>query len=412
VQFEWFICLRYLKAKRKQGFISLISFISVAGVMVGVMALIVVLAVMTGFTSEFRDKILGINSHVVVQQFGDNIPDYRALSEKLRQIPGVGGTTPYIYTQAMLTGGGAGTGAVLRGLDPESAGSVLSLPAQIKEGSLAGLAPEEAGRWEKRLPGIVLGKDLAQQLRVSLHDKVRLISAAGPLTPMGVLPRITTCQVVGIFDTGMYEYDSTLAYVSLATAQKFLDLPDTVHGIEIKTTNLDQADRIARRIEESLGPGFLAKDWMQMNRNIFSALRLEKTALSVIMALVVLVAAFNIVSTLIMVVMEKNKDIAILKSMGATSASIMRIFIYEGLVIGLVGTGLGVLGGLGLCEILSRYKFIELPEVYPISTLPVLVLPSDVISIAVAAVFITFAATLYPSWQAARVDPAVALRYE
>ncbi|MBA3002440.1 MAG: FtsX-like permease family protein, partial [Desulfurivibrio sp.] len=184
------------------------------------------------------------------------------------------------------------------------------------------------------------------------------------------------------------------------------------HGLEVKTFDLNEADQVAKRIEKALGPNFFAKDWMRMNRNIFSALALEKTALSVIMALVVMVAAFNIVSTLIMVVMEKNKDIAILKSMGATSGSIMRIFIYEGLVIGLVGTVLGVLGGLGLCAILSRYQFIKLPDVYPISTLPVLVLPSDVILIALSATVITLVATLYPSWQAAKVDPAVALRYE
>jgi len=411
VQFEWFVCLRYLKAKRKQGFISIISIISVAGVMVGVMALIVVLAVMTGFTSEFRDKILGINSHIVVQKFGDNVREYDDLSARIKTIPGVSGVTPYIYSQAMITGGEGGTGAVLRGIEPETASTVLSLAAQIKYGSLDGLSATSPGR-AGALPGIILGKDLAMQLHVYMHDKVRLISAAGPLTPMGILPKITTCQVVGIFDTGMYEYDSALAYVSLETAQKFLDISDTVHGIEVKTTNLNQADIIARRIEQSLDGNYLAKDWMQMNRNIFSALRLEKTALTIIMALVVLVAAFNIVSTLIMVVMEKNKDIAILKAMGATSASIMRVFIYEGLVIGTSGTVLGILGGLGLCEILSRYKFIELPDVYPISTLPVLVLPSDVIIIAVSAVFITFAATLYPSWQAAKVDPAVALRYE
>ena len=410
MNFEWFVCLRYLKAKRKHGFISLISLISIAGVMVGVMALIVVLAVMTGFTSEFRDKILGINSHVVVQDYTGNISDYEQAAATIRAVEGVSGVTPYLYSQAMITSGEGGTGAVLRGLDPATAQGVLNLEKNLRAGSIADLSSGQTGA--ARLPGIILGKELAAQLHVSVHDRVRLISASGPLTPMGVLPKVSTCLVVGIFETGMYEYDSALAYVSLETAQRFFDLPGAVHGLEVKTTDLNQADRIAKRIEQALGPNYFAKDWMRMNRNIFSALQLEKTALSVIMALVVMVAAFNIVSTLIMVVMEKNKDIAILKSMGATSGSIMRIFIYEGLVIGLVGTFLGVLGGLGLCALLSRYQFIKLPEVYPISTLPVLVLPSDVIFIALSATVITLAATLYPSWQAAKVDPAVALRYE
>ena len=411
MNFEWFVCLRYLKAKRKHGFVSLISLISIAGVMVGVMALIVVLAVMTGFTSEFRDKILGINSHVVVQDYTGNISDYEKVAAKVRAVEGVSGVTPYLYSQAMITGGEGGTGAVLRGLDPATAQGVLSLEKHLRTGSIADLSAGQ-GDGARRLPGIILGKELAAQLHVSTHDRVRLISASGPLTPMGVMPKVSTCQVVGIFETGMYEYDSALAYVSLETAQRFFDLPGAVHGLEVKTTDLNQADRVAKRIEQALGPNFFAKDWMRMNRNIFSALALEKTALSVIMALVVMVAAFNIVSTLIMVVMEKNKDIAILKSMGATSGSIMRIFIYEGLVIGLTGTFLGVLGGLGLCAILSRYQFIKLPDVYPISTLPVLVLPSDVILIALSATVITLVATLYPSWQAAKVDPAVALRYE
>jgi len=411
VNFEWFVCLRYLKAKRKHGFISLISLISIAGVMVGVMALIVVLAVMTGFTSEFRDKILGINSHVVVQNYTGNISGYEEVAAKVRAVEGVSGVTPYLYSQAMITSGEGGTGAVLRGLDPATAPGVLNLEKNLRKGSIADLLPGQSDGL-RRLPGIILGRELAAQLHVSVHDRVRLISASGPLTPMGVLPKVSTCQVVGIFETGMYEYDSALAYVSLETAQRFFDLPGAVHGLEVKTFDLNQADQIAKRIEQALGPNFFAKDWMRMNRNIFAYLQLEKTALSVIMALVVMVAAFNIVSTLIMVVMEKNKDIAILKAMGATSGSIMRIFIYEGLIIGLAGTLLGVLGGLGLCAILSRYQFIKLPDVYPISTLPVLVLPSDVIFIALAATVITLVATLYPSWQAAKVDPAVALRYE
>lgn len=411
MRFEWFVCLRYLKAKRKQGFISLISVISVAGVMVGVMALIVVLAVMTGFTDEFRDKILGINSHIVVQKIGGTIENYRDIQSETQALPGVVAATPYIYAQTMITGGTGGTGAVVRGIDPNSASTVLTIQDDLLKGNIADLDPSP-GDTTRRRPGIILGKELAEQLNVTVNDRIRLLSTSGPLTPMGVVPKILTCQVVGIFETGMYEYDSALAYVSLTTAQNFLEIEDSVHGLEVRITDIYQAEIIADEIRKKLGFGYVAKDWMRMNKNLFSALQLEKTALSVIVALVVLVAAFNIVSTLIMVVMEKSKDIAILKSMGATSGNIMRIFMYEGLVIGSAGTALGVIGGLALCELLSRYPIIELPEVYPITTLAVKVLPLDVTLIAVSAVIITFMATLYPSWQASKVDPAVALRYE
>lgn len=409
MRFELFVCLRYLKAKRKHGFISLISLISVGGVTVGVAALIVVLAVMTGFTSEFRDKILGINSHVVVQEAGGLLYHQQSIIEQVREITGVRGVTPYIYTQVMLSGGSGGSGAVLRGIDPATAGEVLDLARHLKSGELADLATTPG---ERRPPGIILGKELAAQLGVGQGDRIKLISASGPLTPMGVLPKIRACQVVGIFETGMYEYDSSLAYLGLTSAQDFLELDDAIHGLEIKVDNIDRADRIALAVQTKLGPSYLVRDWMSMNRNIFSALRLEKTALSVIMTLVMMVAAFNIVSTLTMVVMEKTKDIAILKAMGATAGSIMRIFVYEGLIIGSAGTLLGVMGGLGLCEILGRYQFIKLPDVYPVTTLPVKVLPLDVTLIALAAVIITFAATIYPARQAARIDPAVALRYE
>jgi len=412
LRFEWFVCLRYLKAKRKQGFISLITIISVAGVALGVTALIVVLGVMTGFTEEFRAKILGVNSHIVVQKYGNVILDHKELEERIMAKQGVTGVTPYLYTQVMVTAGEGGTGAILRGIDPLTASSVISIEDHMLTGSLHDL--EAAGQTDadNRVPGIVVGSDLANQLHIRVGDRVRLISPSGPLTPMGVIPRLKACRLVGIFETGMYEYDSTLIYVSLDTARSFLDMDEGVHGIEIRLGDIYQADRLARELESDLGVSYVAKDWIRLNRNLFSALKLEKTALSIIVALIVLVAAFNIVSTLIMVVMEKARDIAILKSMGATSRSIMRIFIYEGLVIGLTGTVLGVIGGLSLGEILSRYQFIKLPDVYPMTNLPIEIVPLDVITIAVAAVLITFLATLYPSWQAARVDPAEALRYE
>ena len=418
--YEWFISLRYLKAKRRQGFISLISLISVAGVTVGVMALIVVLAVMTGFTDSLREKILGINSHIVVQHIGRGITDYHKANSLVMQADGVMAATPYIYTQTMLSVPDASTGAVVRGIDPETAGNVLSLGSQLLEGSVSALsdetpqeAPETGRTLSHSLPGIIVGKELARSLRVGIGDNIRLFSPSGPLTPMGVIPKIKTCRIVGIFDTGMYEYDSSLAYVSLKTAQDFLELGGNVHGLELKVNDIYRATDIAADLEKRLGFGYVVKDWISMNKNLFSALKLEKTAMFIVLALIILVAAFNIISTLIMVVMSKGKDIAILKSMGATSQGVMRIFIYEGLVIGLTGTFFGVIGGLALCKVLSKYEFIKLPsDVYPITTLPIKVLPLDVTLVAVSAAIITLLATIYPSWQASKVEPAVALRYE
>ena len=408
--FESFICSRYLKARRKQGFISLITLISVAGVAVGVMALIVVLAVMTGFTTELRNKILGVNSHIIIQRISGPISHYQHLIPPIQEQQGVIAVTPYLYIQTMITSGSANTGVVVRGIDPDSAALVLSLPDHLKSGSLADLKPDPEVKHQR--PGIIIGKHLANQLRVTLHDKIRLLSSSGPLTPMGVIPKILTCRVAGIFDTGMYEYDSSLAYISLDTGRNFLGIEEDVHGLEVKINDIYEAAAIGESLSKTLGPGYIVKDWMMMNQNLFSALKLEKIGMFIALALIVLVAAFNIISTLIMVVMEKAKDIAILKSMGATSASIMRIFIYEGLIVGASGTVLGVGGGLTLCKLLSRYQFIKLPsDVYPMSTLPIKVLPLDVTFVAVSAVMITFLATLYPSWQAARTQPAEALRY-
>jgi lipoprotein-releasing system permease protein len=419
--YEWFISLRYLKAKRRQGFISLISIISVAGVAVGVMALIVVLAVMTGFTDSLREKILGINSHIVVQRLGNGITDYKGLSQEILQENGVMAATPYTYSQTMLSAPDASAGAVIRGIDPTTANDVLSLNSQLAKGRVSDLNNGSLSPGDSKtdklpsrvLPGIILGKELAKNLHVGINDNIRLFSPSGPLTPMGVIPKIKTCRVVGIFDTGMYEYDSSLAYISLTAAQDFLELGNNVHGLELKVDDIYKASEIAAKLEEKLGFGYNVKDWISMNQNLFSALKLEKTAMFIILALIVLVAAFNIISTLIMVVMSKGKDIAILKSMGATSMGIMRIFVYEGFIIGLAGTVIGVTGGLGLCKILSKYQFIKLPsDVYPITTLPIKVLPMDVTLVAISAALITLLATIYPSWQASKIEPAVGLRNE
>jgi lipoprotein-releasing system permease protein len=409
MRFEWFVCLRYLKAKRKHNFISLISIISVAGVAIGVMALIVVLSVMTGFSDELRDKILGINSHIIVQGVDRRINDYADIQKRLEAMPDIVATTPYLFSQTMITSGEAGTGAILRGIDPKSADRVLDLERHLSGCRVADLAGPVG---PERLPGIILGAELAKQLRVFQGSRIRLMSMAGALTPIGILPRLKTCEVIGIFKTGMYEYDAAMAFVSLPVAQDFLEMGKGVNGVEVRLADIFQAHEIAGQIEKKLGPGIIARDWITMNKSLFSALELEKKSMFIIIILVVIVAAFNIVSTLIMVVMEKNKDIAILKSMGASAAQIMKIFIYEGLIIGLSGTFVGVMGGLVLCDILHQYKFIKLPDVYPISTLPVEVVPQDVLLISGCAILITLVATLYPSWQAAKIDPATALRYE
>ena len=406
--YEWFISFRYLRARHKQRFISLISLISVAGITVGVMALIVVLAVYSGFTDGLRDQILGINSHIIVQLPGGSIRDYESTRQQILTVDGVTGATPYLYTQTLMSGATGGSGVILRGIDPGTAKGVIKLGKQMIRGSIDDLAQTP----DSRVPHVILGKNLAQELHVGVDDKVRLISSSGPLTPMGVIPKVKSCRVSGIFESGMYEYDSSLAYMTLTDVQNFLESDDIVHGIEVAVdeNELNQADRVARRIVDKIGTPFIAKDWMSMNRNLFAAFKLEKIGMFICLTLIILVAALNIISALIMVVMEKEKDIAILKSMGATSRSIMKIFFFQGLVIAFSGTILGVAGGLGLCELLSRYKFIELPSnVYPMSTLPIKVLPMDVTIVAISAIIITLAATIYPSWKASQVHPGEVL---
>lgn len=405
--FEWFVSLRYLRAKRKQKFISLITVISILGVAVGVLALIVVLSVYTGFTEGLRDQIIGVNSHALVQRFGSSISDSAGISAKVQAVPGVEATTPYIYGQALISSANQSSGIVLRGIEPASAMRVINIGEKMQSGQLSDLdKPLE-------VPGIVLGRDMARQLQVGVGAKVRLMSPNGPLSPMGVLPKIRTCLVVGVFETGMFEYDSTIGYISLETARSLTDLRQGVHGIEIRVNDIDKADQIATAVQTVLGQGYSVRDWMQLNRNLFAGLKLEKMGLFIALDLIILVAALNIISALIMVVMEKTRDIAILKSMGATTKAIMRIFFYQGMVIGLAGTVLGVGGGLGLCAILKRYKIIELPpNVYPMSTMPIKVVPADVSVIAISAILITLLATLYPSWKASKVRPAEALSYE
>ncbi|MFA9433457.1 MAG: lipoprotein-releasing ABC transporter permease subunit [Deltaproteobacteria bacterium] len=414
MSYELFIGLRYLKAKRKQTFVSLITLISIAGVMVGVTALIVVIAVMNGFKEDLRDKILGVTSHVVISRFDGNISKYQEVRAKVGEVSGVNAATPFIYTQVMISSRKAISGAVLRGIEPKTASKVINLPKNMRAGSLEELEAENKPEGMRSTPGIILGNELARNIGALRGDPVTVISPLGRLTPLGRVPRSQTFRVAGIFDSGMYEYDSTIAYVSLWAAQRFLGIGDRVTGIEVRVDDIYAADRVARAIGKALdGYPYWSRDWMRMNKNLFSALKLEKIVMFIILTLIILVAAFNIVGTLIMVVIEKTRDIAILKSMGATRRSIMKIFMIEGAVIGLVGTLLGLLGGYTICTLLATYKFIELPsDVYYISTLPVQMNPLDVALIALAAIVITLAASVYPAWQASRFDPAEAIRYE
>ena len=418
MKYEWFIGLRYLKAKRKQTFISIITVISIAGVMVGVMALIVVLAVMSGFENTLKEKILGTQAHLnLLKATQEGMDQYQEVAKRVEETKGVVSAAPFIISQVMLSSESNVFGVVLKGIDPERVGRVTELAHNLKAGRLEDLK----GGKEGDLPSIILGVELAKHLSVSLNDSIQVISPLGTVTPMGMMPKMKRFRVKGIFYSGMYEFDNTMAYVSLESAQKFFSMGDRVTGIEIKTNDIYKVKEIGQEIRRKMGFPFWTKDWMEMNRNLFSALRLEKIAMFIILVLIVLVAAFNIISTLIMVVMEKNKDIAILKSMGASSRSILKIFTIEGGVIGVVGTILGTILGLAAAfnlekitdfvESLFGFKILS-SDVYYIDKLPSQVNPLDVFLIVLTAVLISLLATLYPSWRASKLDPAEALRYE
>ena len=409
IPFELFIGLRYLKAKRKQTFVSVISFISISGVAIGVMALIIVLGVMTGFSDDLRNKILGAKSHLVISQYGAGITNYREIMEKVEKTKDVVSTTPSIYSQVMLSSPSNALGVVLKGIDVDSAPKVTNLASIIKEGNLSDLkGPASSGR-----PGIILGKELAMILGVFRGDNIKVISPFGTMTPGGMVPRSKEFTVVGIFDSGMYEYDSTLSYISLDNAQHFLNKPGIATGIEVKVKEIYRVKQTSQEIGKKLGVDYRVRDWMEMHKNLYAALKLEKMAMFIILVLIILVAAFNIVGTLIMVVNDKHKDIAILKSMGARSLSIMKIFILDGLIIGFTGTTIGIVGSFLLAFLQNTYHIIALPpDVYYISHLLIKITPRDLILVVFSAISITLLATIYPSWQASKLDPVEALRYE
>lgn len=415
MSYETLIGLRYLRSKRRGVVVSLITLISSGGVALGVMALIVVLSVMSGFERDLRDKILGTTAHVVLLQFGEEgMTEAKALLPRVVSLPHVTGAAPFTLHQVMLSSRHGVRGAVLRGVDPAREGRVTDLARNMKKGSLDALRRDDEG--------IILGKSLAGALGVSVGDPVNVVSpVGGGMTPLGMTPRVKQFRVVGVFEAGMYEYDAGLAYIAIPAAQTFFRMGNSVSGIEIKLDDIYEAPLVGRALQEELGFPFYTQTWIEMNKNLFSALKLEKTVMFVILVMIVLVAAFGIVSTLTLVVMEKTREIAILKSMGATAGGIMRIFMVDGIVIGAVGTLFGLLGGLvvttnldGIVGFAERtFGITAFPgDVYFLNKLPHQINAPDVIAVAVVSLVISFLATVYPSWQASRLNPVEALRYE
>lgn len=402
--FELFVGLRYLRSKGRRGALSLLTLIAIAGMALGVMALIVVIGVMSGAEEELREKILGTTAHVLVlDAAGQGIQDVDGALEVIRRHREVRAAAPFVLQQVMLSHEGAATGVVLRGIDPEVGQAELS--RRIKQGSLADLAGPE--------PGIVLGRELARNLGAFVGSTVMAISPRGAVTAVGTIPKMRPFRVAAVFEVGLYEYDSALAYTSLATAQQFADLGARVSGIEVRVADPYRARRVAEGLARALGFPYWTRDWMDMNRNLFSAIQLEKTAMFVILTLIVFVAAFAIISHLILMVAEKRREIGVLRALGAGARSIMLIFMAEGVLIGLVGTLVGTTLGVTIGWIQETYKIVRIPgDVYQLSVLPMRMYPVDLVVISLSALVLSFLATLYPSRQASRLDPVEVLRYE
>ena len=415
MNYELFIGLRYLRARRQETFISLITVISVLGVMIGVMTLNVVMAVMTGFEETLRDRLLGINAHIALLKSGDQLSEYEELVQQVVKQEGVVAASPAIYGQVMLTSGSRVSGVVVRGVDPDRVNAVVDLQRYMKQGSIAGLKQQNPVQVQDRtimLPGVIMGERLAAQLGVFVGSPIQVVSPLGSPTAIGVIPKVRRFVITGLLNTGMSEIDSTLVFMGLADAQKFFELGNAVSNIEIRVYNVNQSREIADRIQLQLGFPYLTEDWTRLWPNLFSALQLEKTVYFLVLLLMVLIGAFNIISTLVMVVMEKRKDIAILMSMGATRASIRKIFLLKGFIIGIVGTTLGLLLGLLVCTLIAQYRF-ELPkDVFLISTVPVRIYLSNFMIVTVASFIVCLLASIYPARQAAKLDPVEIIRYE
>ena len=407
--YEIFISLRYLKTKKRYGTISLNTFISIAGVVIGVATSIITLSVMTGFQGYFREKILSAASHVIVMEYtGKGVQDVKPLQEKVERMQHVTASTPFIINQVMLAAKDRVQGVVVRGIDPKTEGRVTDLEKNMTEGSLQDLTG--LGR---KLPCIVIGEDLSRKFGVSIGDTITMVNPIGEETPMGMVPKMRKFELVGVFDAGMYDYNTTFVYVSLPEAQKFFNMPGRVSGLQVRVDDLYRADKIAEAIQSAVGFPYYTRNWIEMNKNFFSALKLEKIGMSLILVVIIIVASFNIIGTLTMIVMEKSREIAILKSMCASGRSVMKIFMFSGLIIGVIGTMLGAGIGYGAVLLITKTGLVSLPkDVYQVSHLPLSITGLDVLFISLVALGISFLATIYPAWQAAKQDPVEVLRYE
>lgn len=415
--FEMRVGLRYLRARRRERFISLITWIAGIGVVVGVATLNLVLAVMTGFEEDLRDRILRFQAHIVVRASDGPMADPEKVLARVQAVPGVVAAAAVASGQVMLSGPGGVTGVEVRGIGP-GAGVVWQLDRQIKGGELDDLfrrhpVQPEGGGAPAELPAIVVGHEITRQLGLLIGDPVSVISPFATPSAVGLVPRVRRFVVVGWFESGMSEYDAALAYLYLPDAQRFLDLDGRATAIEVRTPSLEWARTVRDRIRGELGNGFNVEDWMDRNRTLFSALQMEKTVYFVVLLLIVVVAAFNIVAMLSLVVLEKRRDIAVLKALGATTGSIARIFHYKGMIIGVAGTAVGSLVALLLAGLLERYPLVALPEnVFYVDTLPVRLHVSHFVLVAAASLAICFAATIYPARRASRLVPVEVIRSE
>ena len=411
--YELMIGLRYTRAKRRNHFISFISLISMLGIALGVAALIVVLSVMNGFQTELRGRILAVVSHVQISGADGEMSNWEAVARDAEKLPEVRGAAPYVQAQGMLSFGSSVRGAMVRGIIPDEEKKVADFGTHMKEGSIDSLQPDAFN--------IVLGSELARALGVFPGDKVTLIAPQGVVTPAGVVPRLKTFTVSGLFEVGMFEYDSGLALIRLEDAQKLYRMDDRVSGVRLKLDDLFRAPWVVRELAQTLKVPAYISDWTRSHANFFRAVQIEKNMMFIILSLIVAVAAFNIVSTLVMAVTDKQADIAILRTLGASPRSVMKIFIVQGALIGFIGLGLGVLGGVTLAlNIDVVVPFIERllgtqlfsKEVYYINSLPSELQWKDVVTITAVSFVLSLVATLYPSWRASRINPAEALRYE